>query len=587
MHLQHQTFTKTHPRLQESFAAPYKIATDNRMWEIGQQILAWGALLALTPLFMLLYIAVKTTSKGPFLYSQQRPGRGDTLFRAYKIRSMRTGADKDKSRGLQVAHNDPMITPIGHLLRNSKLDELPQLYNVARGDMALVGPRPIAPNLQAKLERAIPGFRIRLNVRPGITSLAQVCILESGTSTDVIADWQRRFRAERHYLRHKSVVYDLLIIALTGLFLIRKVASPLVQRLISVLKHSSVLILCCIGLSLLGGCTDSLSTQPFDTQPDGAYSRAIEAYGQGYGGSALTIEPVRATPLDLSTTEAQDYRIGVGDRLRVNIFGEPGMESLRLQVDAQGYIQLPFLDAVSVLGKTTLETQQELKTGYSAIFKSPWIVVDIAEYRSRPINLLGQFNSPGVYFLDGPTDLLRGISFASGLSENAHLRGARLWRNSEVLPVDIFALLEEGRTSYNLPLQAGDTIYVPSIRAQQAYVLGAVEKPGAVVFSKQQMTLLKALSEAGGFIKQRALLSQVRIIRTISAVEGELILANVSMILKGKAPDISLYPDDVIYIPQNVFANWNDALSAITPSLQAVGGVLQPFVQIKFLKGSR
>lgn len=352
-------------------------------------------------------------------------------------------------------------------------------------------------------------------------------------------------------------------------------------RLVAGLRTVTALLTCLFA----AGCGDTLSEIPFERAVGQAHVRSVDAYGSAYGGAELSIEPIRATPLDLQAEENGDYKIGIGDLLNVNIFGEPGMDGLIVRVDRNGQIQLPYLSSVEVLGRSALQIQADLTDRFAAIFKNPWVVVGIHDYRSRPVNLIGQFNTPGVFFLDGPTDLMRAIGFAGGVGEAAFLRGARLWRGDAVLPVDIHALLVEGRTDYNLQLRAGDTIYVPSVNDLQAYILGAVVRPGAVPFSKQPMTLLKALSEAGGVAPGRAYLGQVRIIRTISALEGQLILADVGRILKGHAPDITLRPDDIVYVPQTILADWNDALRAITPSLQMAGGVLQPFVQLKFLTG--
>ncbi len=149
------------------------------MWSVAQRLLAALMLVLLAPLFLILYPAVRLSSPGPFLYSQMRPGRNGVPFRAYKLRTMRVGADRNVDAARSVRSGDPMVTPIGRFLRSTKIDEAPQLYNVVRGDMALVGPRPIAISFQEELEAKIPGFSARLLVKPGLSSLPQVCVLES------------------------------------------------------------------------------------------------------------------------------------------------------------------------------------------------------------------------------------------------------------------------------------------------------------------------------------------------------------------------------------------------------------------------
>lgn len=544
-------------------------------WPFCQRILACGALVMLSPLLVFLFLAVKLTTKGPFIYRQTRPGLNGRPFTAFKIRSMCVGADCDPARARQVDRGDPMITPIGRILRDLKLDELPQLINVARGEMALVGPRPIAPALQEELERDIPGFARRLQVPPGLTSLAQVCIFDNEDADHVVDDWSRRFEAELDYIYRRSAIYDMVIIALTVGFIVRKIARKIPLRA----RYAPLLLL----FLPLGACSEHMSTRPFK-RADTVYEKDIRAYGDRSDPAPIEIQPV-SVPAEETEAEDPNYRVGSGDRLQINIFGEPGLDSLDVAVDGSGRIQVPYLEHVDVAGATVTEIQARLKDGFSAQFRDPWVVVQISAYRSRPVYLLGQFNNPGVVYLDGPTNLLQAMSMGRGLSELAHLRGARLWRDGRIAAVDMQALLVGGQAEHNIFLRPGDTLYVPSKTDKKAYVLGAVVRAGAVPFGNDPMTLMKALTQVGGPVKAKALLSQVRVIRTHSALEGQLILVNAKDILKGKVPDLALMPDDIVYVPDNWVESWNQVVSAVTPTLQLAGGALQPFVQVKFLKG--
>lgn len=544
-------------------------------WYFTQRVIAACALLSLAPLFLCLWISVKISSKGPFIYAQKRPGLNGQMFTAFKVRTMRTGADKDLARARQVDRNDPMITPIGKVLRDLKLDELPQLLNVVRGEMALVGPRPIALTLQEELSAKIPGFRRRLNVRPGLTSLAQVCLYDNGDAASVVDDWSNRFEAELDYIYNRSAGYDLVIIAMTVAFIGKKILRKLPRKIVTFFLVASLL--------MLTACGERLATRKF-VKADAALEKDIRAYGDRTDPSIIQVEPI-SIPADPGAEQDPVYRVGAGDKISINVFGEDGLDNLEVAVDGAGFIQVPVLERIQVAGATVSEIQATLKQGFSRQFRKPWIVVQVTEHRSRPVYLLGQFNNPGVIYMDGPTNLLQVLGLGRGLSETAHLSGARLWRNGAIAAVDMQALLMDGKAEHNVLLQAGDTLFVPSNSDKKAYVLGAVIRAGAVSFSNEPMTLLKALTQVGGPVKASALLSQVRVIRVRSAVEGQLILVNAKDILKGKAPDLQLMPDDIVYVPDNWIENWNQVIRAVTPTLQLAGGALQPFVQVKFLKG--
>jgi lipopolysaccharide/colanic/teichoic acid biosynthesis glycosyltransferase len=149
----------------------YKTAYITNYWIRGFDIVGSIIMLAIASPFMLLVAAlVKITSRGPVLFKQRRVGKGGKIFILYKFRTMVNDAEKHTGPVL-AAKNDERVTPVGSFLRRTRLDELPQLFNVLQGDMSLVGPRPERPFF-VRRHRALQG--IRLAVRPGITGLAQV-----------------------------------------------------------------------------------------------------------------------------------------------------------------------------------------------------------------------------------------------------------------------------------------------------------------------------------------------------------------------------------------------------------------------------
>lgn len=190
------------------------------LWGTLQRLVAAMALLVLSPLILMMWIAVKATSEGPFLFTQERPGKNDKRFKIYKIRTMARGSEKKTALG--VTNNDSQVTRVGKVLRSLKLDELPQLWNIVCGDMAIVGPRPIPVALDIELRLKIPGFEERYSVAPGLTSIGQICVRDNALGEKLIEDWKLRFEGELHYLRNRCFRYDLIMITMTILYVFRK-----------------------------------------------------------------------------------------------------------------------------------------------------------------------------------------------------------------------------------------------------------------------------------------------------------------------------------------------------------------------------
>jgi lipopolysaccharide/colanic/teichoic acid biosynthesis glycosyltransferase len=160
------------------------------------------------PVFFLVWAAIKITSPGPVFFKQQRSGRWGELFYIYKFRSMRVDADK---MGLQHSKgdDDPRITPIGRILRKSRLDELPQFINVLKGEMSVVGPRPLYKyDVDMLMEAAPHDFQRLLTVKPGITSIGQINV----GYADTVAKNVERLKYDLQYLKSYSVFDDIQLI---------------------------------------------------------------------------------------------------------------------------------------------------------------------------------------------------------------------------------------------------------------------------------------------------------------------------------------------------------------------------------------
>jgi len=191
-------------------------------------ILALVALIVVAPVMAVTALVIRLTSRGPVLYTQTRVGLdrrwnrtralnerrsedlGGTPFTIYKFRSMRLDAEAN-GQAVWATRNDDRVTGVGKFLRTTRIDELPQLFNVIRGDMNIVGPRPERPSIFVRLREQIAEYPVRQRVKPGITGLAQV----SNPYDTCLDDVRRKVASDIEYMRRQSLSEDLLIMART------------------------------------------------------------------------------------------------------------------------------------------------------------------------------------------------------------------------------------------------------------------------------------------------------------------------------------------------------------------------------------
>ena len=177
---------------------------------IGDLILSAICLIIFSPLFLICYIAVKREDGGPAIFKQERIGRFGRPFTIYKFRSMKIDAEKD-GPALYQHENETRMTKVGKFLRDHHLDELPQLWNVVKGDMAFIGPRPEREYFIEKIMDRDPRYRYLFQIRPGVTSYAT---LYNGY-TDTMEKMLRRLELDLYYLEHRSWWFDAKILIKT------------------------------------------------------------------------------------------------------------------------------------------------------------------------------------------------------------------------------------------------------------------------------------------------------------------------------------------------------------------------------------
>jgi lipopolysaccharide/colanic/teichoic acid biosynthesis glycosyltransferase len=167
-------------------------------------------ILLLSPLFLIVALLIKIDSKGPVLYGQDRVGKNGKLFKIYKFRTMRIDAEK-QTGPVWATENDPRITFIGRILRDSKIDEFPQFVNLIKGEMSMVGPRPERPFFVEQFTKTIPGYSRRLDVTPGLTGPAQ---LRNGYNTSAMSVI-KKLRYDIYYVKRMDLSMDLGLLAET------------------------------------------------------------------------------------------------------------------------------------------------------------------------------------------------------------------------------------------------------------------------------------------------------------------------------------------------------------------------------------
>jgi sugar transferase (PEP-CTERM system associated) len=162
--------------------------------------------LIFSPFAMIACLAIFLDSKGPVLYRQERVGQDGRIFKLLKFRSMRDNAEGEEPVWAEV--NDPRVTRVGKIIRKLRLDEIPQVVNVLKGEMSFVGPRPERPFFTEKLKQEIPFYSLRHYVKPGITGWAQICYPYGASKEDAA----EKLRYDLYYIKHMSPLMDLTIL---------------------------------------------------------------------------------------------------------------------------------------------------------------------------------------------------------------------------------------------------------------------------------------------------------------------------------------------------------------------------------------
>jgi sugar transferase (PEP-CTERM system associated) len=190
--------------LSEGFRRDRLILAAKRVIDV---LVAFLGLILSAPLALVTTIAIKSESSGPVFYRQERVGQNEKRFTLFKFRSMAEGAE-DQMGPVWAAENDPRVTRVGAIIRKLRIDEIPQMINVLKGEMSFVGPRPERPYFVEQLKQTIPYYDLRHSVKPGITGWAQISYQYGDSERDAI----EKLQYDLYYIKHMSPVFDLQII---------------------------------------------------------------------------------------------------------------------------------------------------------------------------------------------------------------------------------------------------------------------------------------------------------------------------------------------------------------------------------------
>ncbi len=266
--------------------------------------------------------------------------------------------------------------------------------------------------------------------------------------------------------------------------------------------------------------------------------------------------------------------LGAGDTISITAWGHPDMSGV-VRIEKDGKIYLPLIGGIEAQGLTIEQLKDKLTTAYSAYIRHPFLDVEVKEYSSRLVLLLGSVEKPGIYPIMGGTDLVTALALAGGqvaMSNQANLSNVYLIRKGHSTIVNVYDYLRNGN-QYNDPvLQNKDVIYVPSAAEQNIIVIGRVDKPVVIPVTGAPISIIQAISLAGGF-RLGALRDDVKVIRG-GLIHPDVYTMNVDGMLHGEKPSstqgVELYAGDIVFVPKSALASWNDILDQIQPTLNVL-----------------
>jgi len=290
----------------------------------------------------------------------------------------------------------------------------------------------------------------------------------------------------------------------------------------------------------------------------------------------LDVEEQLAELRAITAEPAPSFQLGQGDVVSVTVLEEPDLAVERTAIRPDGLISVPLAGEVTAAGRAVSEVTEDITIRLARYVIDPKVHVRVEELRSVEYLVYGAVTTPGSYSLDRRTTISAAIARAGGLKQGnyrastidiADLRHAFVARNGRALPVDFVRLLREGDLRFDIELQPGDGIYIPSGLSQEVYVMGEVAEPMVFAF-QDNMPLSRVLSMSEGFTPDGDI-SRIHVIRG-SLGNPTVIVSNFREVLAGHEREVALEPGDIVYVPPKALTSFSRIMDKILPSLLAV-----------------
>lgn len=325
-----------------------------------------------------------------------------------------------------------------------------------------------------------------------------------------------------------------------------------------------------IALALLSACA---STKP------GPHQTPLEGPAPESEFIVLPEQTVDEQVAELERLEEESNytpTLGRGDVIDIAVYDEPDLTIEGIPIRPDGKVSFPLVGDLQAEGLTVSELNQSLTEGLEKYILSPKVSIIVQEFNSQRYTIFGEVVTPGIYPLTTDISITAALASAGGLNkgnfrattvELADLSHAFIARDGKVLPVNFTRLIRQGDLRYDISLQSGDYIYIPSGLSKEVYILGEVEN--AMLFAyREDMPMSRTLAQAEGFTPD-ADLKRIHIIRG-SLYNPTVIMINFEEVLKGNAREVALEPGDIIYVPPTGLTSFARVIDKLVPTLQAL-----------------